>query len=463
MRVVEAVTQTIVTSAEMCDAEAAAIAAGTSADTLMQRAGHAAAAAIAAFDGPLETLVLCGPGNNGGEGYVIAAALAAQGWPVRVAALAPPATEAAKAAAARWSGPVEALDTAAAPILVDALLGIGLTRPLDAALSETLHRLGDAARLRVAIDLPSGVSTDDGALLSAPLDCDLTITFCALKPAHVLYPAAAHMGRVVVADIGTDHASKLTTIGEPPLPSLSPAAHKFDRGHVAVISGPLASTGAARMAASGAARFAGYVTLLSPGGALAANAAHLTSTVLKRADTPEDVTAALAKVGAVVVGPGLGDGHDKVLAVLAAETPAVLDADVFTLFADDPETLFAAIRAPAVLTPHDGEFARLFGPLPGSKIDRARAAATRAGAVVVLKGADTVVAAPDGRAAVGRDAPAWLATAGSGDVLAGVIAALLARGLPAFEAACGGVWLHTRAGRRAGPGITGETLASDLP
>lgn len=453
----------IVTAAEMRAAEATATAAGISAVELMRRAGHAATEAIAAFDGPLETLVLCGPGNNGGDGYVIAAALAAQGWTVRVAALAPPATDTARAAAARWAGTVETLDTAPAPILVDALFGIGLTRPLDAALSETLHRLGEAARVRVAVDLPSGVSTDDGALLSAPLACDLTITFGALKPAHVLYPATAYMGRVVVANIGTGHASQLTTIAEPALPMLSPTAHKFERGHVAVISGPLASSGAARMAASGAAALAGYVTLLSAGGALVANAAHLTSTVLKRADTPEEITAALKKAGAVVVGPGIGDGRDKVLAVLAAAKPVVLDADVFTLFADDPEVLFAAIRAPAVLTPHEGEFVRMFGALPGSKIDRARGAAKRAGAVVVLKGADTVVAAPDGRAAVGRDAPPWLATAGSGDVLAGMIGGLLCQGMPAFEAASAATFLHGDAAAVLGRGLIAEDLPEALP
>ena len=451
----------VVTAMEMRAAEAAAIDAGTSAQVLMQRAGEAAARTIAAFDGPLPTLVLCGPGNNGGDGYVIAKALAERGWPVRVAALAEPATATAKWARAGWTGSVEPLDdvTAPAQALVDALFGIGLTRPLSDPARTALHRLAAAARLRVAIEVPSGVSTDDGATLSPPIGCDLTVTFGALKPAHVLQPAAAAMGRIVVADIGTTHDRRLTTIAEPRLPTLDRTAHKFQRGHVAVLSGPMSATGASRLSAAAAARIAGYVTLLSSGGALAINAAHLTSTVLKRADTAEDITAALAKVDAVVAGPGLGEGRDKVLAALAAAKPSVFDADIFSLFADDPAALFAAIRAPAVLTPHEGEFVRLFGQLPGSKIERARAAAARAGAVVVLKGADTVVAAPDGRAAVNTGAPPQLATAGSGDVLSGIVAALLARGMPPFEAACGGVWLHARAGRRAGPGL----VADDLP
>ncbi len=451
-------TSPIVTAAEMRAAEAAAIASGTSADTLMQRAGEAAARAIAAYAGPAPALVFCGPGNNGGDGYVVARELAALGWPVRVATLESPTTETAKKAASRWAGPTEPLGpgTAPAPILIDALFGIGLTRPVDAP---DLLRLGRLAYIRIAIDLPSGVSTDNGALLSPPIACDLTITFGALKPAHVLHPAAAFMGRVVVADIGTAHASTLTTIAPPELPSLAPTAHKFERGHVAVLSGPFHATGAARLSAAGAARIAGYVTVLSSGSALAANAAHLTSTVLRRADTPEQIAAALAKVDAVVAGPGLGDDRDKLLAVLGTGKPVVLDADAFTLFADTPDALFAAIQAPAVLTPHEGEFVRMFGALPGSKIHRARAAAARAGAVVVLKGADTVVAAPDGRAAVNRDAPPSVATAGSGDVLSGVIAALLARGLSPFDAACAGVALHSRAGRRAGPGL----IADDLP
>ena len=236
----------IVTAAEMRAAEAAS---GVPAWELMRRAGEGAARAIAAFDGPLPALVLCGPGNNGGDGYVIAATLKAMGWPVRVAALAPPATDCALKAAALWDGAVETLDAEPAPLLIDALFGTGLSRPLGEEVVAALHRLAGAARLRVAVDLPSGASTDTGEPLSALAACELTVTFGALKPAHLLFPAAAAMGRTVVVDIGTRHDTTLTVIGEPVLPPMEGGAHKFERGHVAVVSGPLGSTGAARMAA----------------------------------------------------------------------------------------------------------------------------------------------------------------------------------------------------------------------
>ncbi len=432
----------IVTAAEMRALEAAAIARGTSEIELMERAGQAAARAIIAYAALAETLVLCGPGNNGGDGYVIARVLAEAGWPVRVAALAPPGTDTARQAAKGWTGPVETLDEATAPatLLVDALFGIGLTRPLDGRLSAILARLGEGAATRVAIDLPSGVATDDGACLSPPLYCDLCVSFGAAKPAHYLHPAAVHVGRLVIAPIGLAPAqSDLRLVGRPSFAALDADTHKYRRGHVLVASGHAHATGAARLAALAAQRAgAGYVTLLSPTAALAANAAHLTGIVLAEADTPRDIAKALAepRAGALVIGPGLGAARDKVIAALEAGKPLVLDADVFTLFANDVAGLAKLINGPAVLTPHEGEFVRLFGDLPGNKVERVRAAAAKTGAVVLLKGPDTVIAAPDGRAAINGHASPALATAGSGDVLAGIIGALLARGLDPFEAAC---------------------------
>jgi len=459
----------VLTAAETRALEARAFAAGTSEIDLMERAGEAAARAVAAFTAPAPTLVLCGPGNNGGDGYVVARRLAEADWPVRVAALAPPGSATAREAAARWTGPVERIggETAPAAIVVDALFGIGLTRPIDNATMSAVHRLARAARARIGIDLPSGTATDDGALLTPPVRCDLTVAFAALKPAHLLQPAAAYAGRTVLADIGLDRAeSRLTALGQPKLGGLDPATHKYRRGHVLVTGGPAHATGAARLAAAAAFRAgAGYVTLLSPTDALRSNAAHLTAVVLRPADGSAAVAAAFEapNAHAMVVGPALGVEPETIRAVLDVGKPVVLDADVFTAFATEPEALFAAIRGPAVLTPHEGEFVRLFGVVPGSKVDRARAAAARAGAVVLLKGADTVVASPDGRAAINAHASPYLATAGSGDVLAGIVGAMLARGLDPFDAACAAAWLHGDAGRRGGPGLTAEDLPGLLP
>ena len=464
--------QPIVTAAEMRALERAAIKGGTSAHVLMRRAGEGAARAIQAFAGPAPTLVLCGPGNNGGDGYVVARALREADWPVRVAAIAPPATAEAAQAASAWSGPVEVLDDQCSPasILVDALFGIGLTRPLAEPLAAELHRLASDARTRVAIDVPSGVGSDDGALLGRPIAADLTVTFGALKPAHLLHPARGFAGRVVVADIGLPDAdSGLTATVAPSFERPPEGAHKFSRGHVLVVGGPVHATGAARLAARAALRMgAGYVTLLAPGAAVLANAAQLTSIVLRRADDAAAVEASFAdaRVTALAIGPALGTdqaAQDKVLAALRVGKPVVLDADVFTLFADDPDMLFAAVRGPAVMTPHEGEFRRLFGDLGGSKVERARAAARCAGCVVLLKGPDSIVAEPGGRAAINGHASSWLATAGAGDVLTGMIAALLAQGRPPFDAACAAVWLHGDLGRLGGPGLIAEDLPELIP
>lgn len=447
----------ILTAAEMRAAEAAAIASGTPAGHLMERAGAAAAEAIRRFAGPLPALILCGPGNNGGDGYVIARRLAERGAKVRVAATGEPGSPDALAACAAWSGPVESLaDAAPEPLLVDALFGTGLTRPLDEALSSRLRGLGEAARVRVAIDLPSGIATDDGRIFSPVPDFDLTISFATLKPSHLLQPAARHMGRLVVADIGIEAESALREIGLPKLRAPGPDDHKYSRGYVAVVAGPMA--GAASLASEAALRSgAGYVRVnLQPTFAGTARAVVQAGDL----DALQD-----RRVGAVVAGPGLGLGDLEagiLNLVITTAIPAILDADALTLIADSgPEWLHRAPRTP-ILTPHAGEFARLFPHLPGSKLEQARAAAAAARAVVVYKGADTVVAAPDGRAVIAPPAPAWLASAGTGDVLAGIIAAMRASGLDAFEAACAGVWLHGRAAELAGAGLIADDLLDHL-
>jgi hydroxyethylthiazole kinase-like uncharacterized protein yjeF len=414
------------TAAEMRAAEQAAIAAGVTVETLMERAGTAAAEAIWRYAGPLPALVLCGPGNNGGDGRVIARDLAARGVDVRLATLDDP-------------------DWPPAPLLVDALFGTGLSRPLDGALAQRLFAVAAAARVRVAIDLPSGVATDDGRILSPVPDFDLTITFQTLKPSHLLQPAARHMGRLVVADIGIEAASKLTEIGPPNLAPPGPDANKYSRGLVTIIAGDMPGASAlAAAAAMGAG--AGVVRLQArtfvPG---------VPAAVIQKPGDPLDRLDD-KRIGALLIGPGLLEGRDLLDAALGAGRPLVLDAGALSLLGG------RALPAGAILTPHAGEFQRLFGEGEGSKVDRARAAAASSGAVVVFKGADTVVAAPDGRAAIAPPAPAWLASAGTGDVLAGIVAAMRAAGLPPFEAACAGVWLHGRAAERAGPGMIADDL-----
>lgn len=413
-------------------AEAVAIAAGTSVETLMERAGTAAAEAIWRYAGPLPALVLCGPGNNGGDGRVIARDLAGRGVDVRVATLDNP-------------------DWPPAPLLVDALFGTGLSRPLDEALARRLLAVAAAAGVRVAIDLPSGVATDDGGILSSVPDYDLTVTFQTLKPSHLLQPAARHMGRLVVADIGIEAESRLCEIGAPALAPPGPDANKYSRGLVTIIAGDM--PGASGLAAAAAMRAgAGVVRLQAR-----AFVPGVPAAVIQKPGDPLDRLDD-KRVGALLIGPGLVRGHDLLDAALGAGHPLVLDAGALTLLAERGLPRLEE----AILTPHAGEFQRLFGEGEGSKVDRARAAAASCGAVVVFKGADTVVAAPDGRAAIAPPAPAWLASAGTGDVLAGIVAAMRARGLAPFEAACAGVWLHGRAGEKAGPGLIADDLIDCL-
>ena len=450
----------ILTAAEMRAAEAAAIAAGTSEQMLMERAGLAATQAIRGYAGALPALVLCGPGNNGGDGYVIARLLKERGADVRVAASAEPRSEAARHARSLWTGPVEPLDEAmAAPLLVDALFGTGLARPLDESVAQALDRLGRSARIRVAVDLPSGIGADDGCILSPIQDFDLTVTFGALKPSHLLQPAARHMGRLVVADIGVAAESRLHEIVRPLLVAPGPADHKYSRGYVAMLAG--AMPGAAALTAVAALRAgAGYVRLVAtelvPG---------VPSAIVQGAGQASDILAD-PRVSAAAIGPGLGkDSAARTLLdqALAAEVKLVLDADALTLAAEAGADILHRARYTPVLTPHAGEFARLFPDRQGSKLEQARRAARQARAVIVYKGPDTVVADPDGRAAIAPAAPHWLATAGTGDVLTGVIAAMRAWGLEAFEAACAGVWLHGRAAELAGPGMIADDLPGRLP
>jgi hydroxyethylthiazole kinase-like uncharacterized protein yjeF len=475
----------LLTAAEMAEADRRTVADGVPGMTLMEAAGRAVAEGAAALapEGPV--LVVAGPGNNGGDGFVAARRLLAAGREVRVALFGDPARLRgdARVAFERWPGGLLPADEGLpqAALVVDALFGAGLARPVDGPAAALVAAMNRAPK-RLAVDLPSGVDSDTGAVRGTTVQADATVTFFRRKPGHLLYPGRGACGRVTVADIGID-AGVLDAIAPRAFenaPALwraavrppAPEDHKYRRGHALVVSGGLARTGAARLAAAAALRAgAGLVTLLSPPEALAVNAAHLTAVMLRRLDGPEALAAALAdpRARAAALGPALGTGPAQralVAAALAAPAALVLDADALTLWGDDPDALFAATRgrpAPSVLTPHEGEFARLFpGLAGGARPDRARAAAAQSGATLILKGPDTVVAAPDGRIAINANAPAWLATAGSGDVLAGIACGLLAQGAAGFDAACAAAWLHGAAGAEAGPGLTAEDLAPAL-
>ncbi len=368
-------------------------------------------------------------------------------------------------------------------MVVDGLFGAGLARPIEGDYAALIERVNGSGLPVVAIDVPSGIDGTTGEVKGVAIEAQATVTFFRLKPGHLLLPGRLHCGEVSVADIGIQ-ASVLASIkpktfaNEPPLwlaryPWPTPEGHKYARGHAVVVSGPLYSTGAARLGARGALRVgAGLVTVASPRDALAVNASELTAIMVREADDARALASLLAdeRKNAVLIGPGVGVGERTkamVLAVLASKAAVVLDADAITSFADDPAKLFAAIAkrsGPVALTPHEGEFARLFGEIGGaSKLDRARQASARSGAILVLKGADTVVAAPDGTASINATTSPWLATAGTGDVLAGMVLGLLAQRMPPFAAASAAVWLHGAAARAFGPGLIAEDLPEMLP
>lgn len=441
----------ILTAERMRAAEQAAIGRGTSIEQLMERAGAALAEAAYRFAGPLPALVLCGPGNNGGDGYVAARHLADRGVAVRVAALAEPKSEAAKWARGQWNGEVEPLspETKGAPLVIDALFGTGLSRGLDDATRLLLSELVHEAVVSVACDLPSGVGTDSGAQLNPLHPYDLTVTFGALKPAHLLDPAMHKCGRIVLADIDTDASSDWHEIAPPDLPAIASDANKYTRGLVHLLAGKM--PGAIALAAKAAALSGpGYVRVST-----SRNIEGLPSAIVQT-DTAEVND---ERIDCLVVGPGMGDIPQVLTLALTSRAPKVIDADGITHLGE-----YERLKGQdAIITPHEGEFRRLFGKISGPKPERALEAARLSGAVVVYKGPDTLVASPDGRLGFAPPAPAWLATAGTGDVLSGMIAAMRARGLPAFEAACAAVWLHGRAAEIAGPVMVADDLVVAIP
>jgi ADP-dependent NAD(P)H-hydrate dehydratase / NAD(P)H-hydrate epimerase len=483
----------LLSTAEMAEADRLTIAGGVAGLALMERAGRAVADCVAAREPPgSRIVVVAGPGNNGGDGFVAARILAERGYRVRVLLLGGRERLRGDAALAaqRWQGPTEAAAPAAlspADVVIDALFGAGLDRPVEGAPRAMIEAM-NAGPSVYAVDLPSGINGTTGAVMGLAVNAAETVTFFRRKLGHLLLPGRLHCGKIHVTDIGIPAKVladiKPRTFANAPelwrtmFPVPQAGGHKYLRGHAVVVSGGPSSTGAARLAARGALRAgAGLVTIASPRAALPVNAAASLAVMVHPVDGARELAEFLSdpRRNVVVLGPGGGVGpemRELVLAALAGPRAVVLDADALTSFAEAPQELFQAIgkdrKAATLLTPHEGEFSRLFRSMEnidkaGSKLERGRGAAEVTGAVVLLKGSDTVIAAPDGRAAVTDNAPPWLATAGSGDVLAGFAAGLLAQGMACFEAAAAAVWLHGEAGTEAGPGLIAEDLPEVLP
>ncbi|WP_429930242.1 NAD(P)H-hydrate dehydratase [Agrobacterium vitis] len=454
---------------------------------LMRKAGSAvAAAALRLFPQALRAAVLCGPGNNGGDGYIAAQALRVSGVSVQVFCLDEPEKLNGDAALAfaDYQGKVEPLalyQPKEGDLVVDALFGAGLARDLPSPVLVLIERVNQAGVPVLAVDLPSGVDGRTGQPRPVAFQAIHTVTFMARKPGHVLLPGRSLCGAVEIYDIGiprriVDRHRGEVAVNHPDLwadllPKVSSASHKFTRGHLTVFSGRTSATGAARLSATaGLKAGAGLVTLASPASAVLVNAAQTTAVMVKTVDDLNDLEDYLSdqRMSAFVLGPGFGIGEKaRAFTLSLSKRRLVLDADGISSFKEQPDELFDAFsgnETRLVLTPHEGEFARLFADIAGDKtlgkVEKAQAAASKANAAVVYKGADTVIAAPDGRTMINENAPPWLATAGSGDVLAGIIGGLLAQGVPAFEAAAAGVWLHAETGARLGEGLTAEDLAA---
>jgi hydroxyethylthiazole kinase-like uncharacterized protein yjeF len=471
----------VLSVAQMQEADRLTIAAGTAGTQLMQHAGEAVAREIERRWTPCAVTLLCGPGNNGGDGFVIASLLAKSGWKVRLALLGTLQSMQGDARyhAQRWSGRLETLSPAViddAELVVDALFGSGLNRRLSGAATDTLTAATRRGVPVIAVDVPSGVMGNSGADLGAA-QATCTVTFVRKKPGHLLLPGRTLCGEVIVADIGMPNSVleglSIDTWENAPclwrtrLPHSRTTDNKYQRGS-ALLYGGFPMTGAARMSARAAARSgAGVTTVAVPEKAFPIYAAALTSIMVRPLQAEADLTQLLedSRYSAFLIGPGSGVNdttRQHALSMLATRKPVVLDADALSVFSQDPQALFNAVRGPCILTPHDGEFIRLFD-LSGDKLARARQAAQCSGCVVVLKGADTVIAAPDGRAIINSNAPATLATAGSGDVLGGFILGLLAQGMDVFLAAAAAVWLHGAAACDFGPGLLAEDLPDLLP
>lgn len=487
----------LLTPVQMGEADRLTITSGTPGLELMENAGRLVADEARVMAGPGgRVLILCGPGNNGGDGFVAARLLRQEGYAVEVYLLNDPdglkgdARLAFNDMAAEGSlYPYRLSDDADLPamlavadVVVDALLGAGLDRALSGRLAAIVELVNETGKEVLAVDLPTGINGATGAVMGVALKAAATVTFFRFKPGHYLYPGREHCGRLVCGDIGIgadvfeqiaiDTYENVSLLWRGSWNEPQASGHKYSRGHAVVFGGPVRSTGAARMAGGAALRAgAGLVTIACPPSALTVYASQLTAVMTRPVSGAEEVAVMLEdrRLNAALIGPGFGVGEDTCAAVrsiLKAQCAVVLDADALTSFLKEPEDLFLLIHEkeqPVVLTPHEGEFARLFPDLTETdRLNAARSAAKRARAVLILKGPDTVIAAPDGRAAININASPWLATAGSGDVLAGIVVGLFAQNMPAFEAASMAVWLHSEAGNEVGPGLIAEDLAPML-
>ncbi len=476
----------LLTVDEMAEADRRTIEAGTPGYTLMKNAGRQVFDVIRRRWSRRPVLVICGPGNNGGDGYVVASDLADAGWPVQlVATIAPEKLGGDASLAARdCQVPVltpEEIDWQFPALIVDALFGAGLSRPITDDLATIVQQINVLECPVVAIDIPSGIDGNTGKILAAAVKAQHTVTFFRAKPGHFLHPGKAQCGEVNVSDIGIrddvlveikpkvflNDPDKWSTV----FPWPDATAYKFTRGSGYICSGGPYESGAARLSALAALRSgAGLVTLISPEKALTVNACHLTEVMLKRGDSGKDLEDLLtdSRVTAALIGPGAGVGEgtaSKVLCLLASGANVILDADALMSFERRPNDLFDMLRPGDVLTPHEGEFNRLFGgpPLRKDRLTAIKDAAERAGCIVLLKGDDTVIASPGGRITINANGSPWLATAGSGDVLAGIITGLIAQGMPSFEAASAAAWLHSEMGRANGPGTIAGDLLHSIP
>ncbi len=481
----------LLTPVEMYEADRLTIQAGVPGFDLMQTAGLACAKFIRNLCEPCPVCVVCGPGNNGGDGFVIARLLEAAGWPVKLLFAGEPEMLKADAgqAAKAWNGevlPAHPEELVGAGLIVDSLFGAGLCRETSGKIAELIQAINETDALRIAVDIPSGVDGMSGRVRGNAVCADHTITFFRAKPGHFLEPGKFHCGMVNVVDIGISsdvlkEIQPLCCLNGPDefsksMPMPGAPSHKYSRGSALMVSGGPWNTGAARLAAMSALRVgAGLVTMAACQAALPVLASHLTAIMLRKADNAREIGKILSdkRMTACAIGPAAGTGHDtveKVLAVLDGGCAVVLDADALTSFEGNSEMLFDSIRAqperPVILTPHEGEFSRLFKGMEksgDSKCQRAVDASIKSGAIVVFKGSDTVIADTGGRCAINSNAPAWLATAGSGDVLTGLCLGLLAQGVPGYEAAKSAVWLHGEAAVGFGPGLIAEDLPDRIP
>ncbi|MDM8011236.1 MAG: NAD(P)H-hydrate dehydratase [Parasphingorhabdus sp.] len=452
------------TAAEMQQAEQVVIESGTSVDELMRRAGQGAAQMIWRIAAAQPTLLLCGPGNNGGDGYIIAQWLLEKGVDVTVAAPLEPKTDAARHARSLWTGPTVTLaDARPAPQFVDCLFGTGLTRAVGDDWFADFSRLFAGAKRRVAIDLPSGVESDHGTLLNEIGTFDTTIALGAFKPSHFLAPARSKMGNLVGIDIGITVDSRLGILTQPRLSGPSSDDHKYSRGLVAVVAG--AMQGAARLTAMAAQKAgAGYVKIFAAPGFESPHPSIVVETVADIAELREKLSD--SRISAIAIGPGLGrDGHaeDLLTAALDSDAPLVIDADALTVAGAQFSDMIKSRSAETIATPHAGEFAGMMRDGLQDRLDDSRKLARQSGCTILLKGPDTVIVRPDGVASIAAQSCPWLSTAGTGDVLAGMIASRLATGISGYKAACEGQWLHSRAARLAGPAFTPEMLIDQIP